>query len=177
MATNAIVVRRTVMGPNELSWMEAALAVLAKAGLSPKERYHAFLAIIGLVRGHATFEQIKNHSESPRKWARELADLLRSGGNTYRLCERSLQRALSQAILTMRLNMVLTAFWTESAQGRADPGRRPVDSAKSLNTVSDSLAHLKAASTLAWIVGLDAVPVIVTGMPWLALPGAGLAAA
>lgn len=99
------------------------------------------------------------------------------GATRTRLCERSLQRALSQAILTMRLNMVLTAFWTKSAQGRADPGRRPVDSAKSLNTVSDSLAHLNAASTLAWIVGLDAVPVIVTGMPWLALPGAGLAAA
>ena len=95
-ATNAIVVRRTVMGPNELSWMEAALAVLAKAGLSPKERYHAFLAIIGLVRGHATFEQVKNHSESPRKWARELADLLRSGGNTY----PALREVLATGVVT-----------------------------------------------------------------------------
>jgi hypothetical protein len=84
------------MGPNELSWMEAALAVLAKAGLSPKERYHAFLAIIGLVRGHATFEQIKNHSGSPRKWARELADLLRSGGNTY----TALQEVLATGVVT-----------------------------------------------------------------------------
>jgi hypothetical protein len=37
------------MGPNELSWMAAALAMLAESGLSPKERHHAFLAIIGHV--------------------------------------------------------------------------------------------------------------------------------
>jgi hypothetical protein len=45
------------MGPNELSWMEAALQMLTPAGLSPNEAYHAFLAVIGHVRAQAMFEQ------------------------------------------------------------------------------------------------------------------------
>lgn len=71
--------RPTVMGPNELSWMEAALAMLAEAGLGQKERNRAFLAIIGHVRGHATFQQI----EAGKEWARELTQLLQSELNRY----------------------------------------------------------------------------------------------
>src|SRR5580658_6302347 len=54
--------RQSIIGPNELSWMEAALAMLAESGLGPKERHHAFLAIIGHVRGHATFQQVGTRS-------------------------------------------------------------------------------------------------------------------
>ena len=64
------------MGPNELSWMEAALAMLAESGLSPKERHHAFLAIIGHVRGHATFQQIGTRASSRKEWSRELGQVL-----------------------------------------------------------------------------------------------------
>lgn len=39
------------LGPNELAWMEAALAMLAESGLKPKKRYRAFFTIIGHVRG------------------------------------------------------------------------------------------------------------------------------
>ncbi len=65
-------VRHSLMGPNELSWMEAALAILAESGLSPKKRHHAFLAIIGQVRGHATFEEIRKHNASGEQWVHDL---------------------------------------------------------------------------------------------------------
>ena len=76
--------RPSVMGPNELAWMEAALAMLAESGLEAKERHHAFLAIIGHVRGHATFQQIGMHTRAARKkWARELTQMLQSKANQY----------------------------------------------------------------------------------------------
>jgi AcrR family transcriptional regulator len=64
--------RQTGMGPNELGWMDTALAILAEAGLSPGECYYAFMAILGHVRGYATFEGIKNRSASSRQWIQEL---------------------------------------------------------------------------------------------------------
>jgi AcrR family transcriptional regulator len=64
--------RNSLMGPNELSWMEAALAMLAESGLSPMEQHHAFIAIIGHVRGHATFHQIAKHQSSGRRWVRDM---------------------------------------------------------------------------------------------------------
>lgn len=79
----ATTIRHTMMGPNELSWMEAALAMLAEAGLSPRERYYAFLTIIGHIRAHATFEQMKNRSESPRRWIPELARRPEAESNRY----------------------------------------------------------------------------------------------
>lgn len=76
-------VRRSLVGPNELSWMEAALAMLAEAGLAPKDRHSAFLALIGQVRGHATFEHIRKYDESPEKWFRDLARALKSEARRY----------------------------------------------------------------------------------------------
>ena len=75
--------RESVMGPNELSWMEAALAMLAESGRGPKERHHAFLAIIGHVRGHATFQQIGTRTGSEKEWGRELEQLLQSEAHRY----------------------------------------------------------------------------------------------
>ncbi len=75
--------RESIMGPNELSWMEAALAMLAESGLGPRQRQHAFLAIMGLVRGHATFQQIGMRPNSSREWNRELARMLQSEFHRY----------------------------------------------------------------------------------------------
>ncbi|WP_214413324.1 TetR/AcrR family transcriptional regulator [Sphaerisporangium fuscum] len=44
-----------VMGPNELGWMDAALAVLAAAGFTPVEQHDAFLLVVGHVRSVAHF--------------------------------------------------------------------------------------------------------------------------
>jgi AcrR family transcriptional regulator len=76
-------VRRSLMGPNELSWMEAALAMLAESGLPPEDRHSAFLAVIGHVRGHATFEQMRKYNQSPEQWIRDLARALKSEARRY----------------------------------------------------------------------------------------------
>jgi len=75
--------REGIMGPNELSWMEAALAMLAESGLRPKQRHDAFLAIIGHVRGHATFQQIGTRANSRKEWSRELGRMLQSESHRY----------------------------------------------------------------------------------------------
>jgi hypothetical protein len=71
------------MGPNELSWMDAALGMLAQAGLKPREQYYAFLAIIGHVRGHATFEQIRSEGRPAQKQTLELSRLLEAERSKY----------------------------------------------------------------------------------------------
>jgi len=63
--------------------MEAALAILAESGLSPRDQHHAFLAVIGHVRGHATFERIAKRSESQRKWIQDLAQMLKPEAHRY----------------------------------------------------------------------------------------------
>jgi AcrR family transcriptional regulator len=75
--------RQSIIGPNELSWMEAALAMLVESGLGPKERHHAFLAIIGHVRGHATFQQIGTRRGTGKGWGRELVHMLQSEASRY----------------------------------------------------------------------------------------------
>ena len=87
----ATTTRRSVMGPNELSWMEAGLALLEEAGLPPKERYYAFLTIIGHVRGYATFERLKSNSGSSQRWIRELDKLLRAEGSRYAVLQATLR--------------------------------------------------------------------------------------
>ena len=75
--------RQTLMGPNELSWMETALEMLPESGLGSKERHHAFLTIIGHVRGHATFQHIEKHNGVGTEWIQELAQLLQAEADRY----------------------------------------------------------------------------------------------
>ena len=75
--------RHSLMGPNELSLMEAALKMLAESGLSPKERHHAFLAIIGHVRGYATFKEIGKHIASDQQWIQDLLHHLRTEADRF----------------------------------------------------------------------------------------------
>ena len=98
--------REGVMGPNELSWMEAALAMLAESGLGPKERRHAFLAIIGHVRGHATFHQIGTRANDRKEWGRELAQMLQSEAHRYPIL----------------LNVVRSGGFSENAAGAFEFG-------------------------------------------------------
>jgi len=73
--------RRSIPGPNELLWMEGALSMLAESGLPPEERHSAFLALIGHVRGHATFQQIRAYDE--KKWSGALAQVLEPQADRY----------------------------------------------------------------------------------------------
>jgi hypothetical protein len=56
---------------------------MAESGLGPKERHHAFLAIIGHVRGHATFQQIGTLTGARKEWGRELTQMLQSEATRY----------------------------------------------------------------------------------------------
>ncbi len=76
-------IRDSLMGPNELTWMEAALALLAESGLTPRDEHHAFLAVIGHVRGHATFQRMVGRRESGRKWIPDLAQMLKPEARRY----------------------------------------------------------------------------------------------
>lgn len=76
-------VRNSPMGPNELAWMEAALAMLAESGLKPKDQHRAFLALLWLVRGHTRFQQIGADHESAYSWKHDLAQLLKSEPDRY----------------------------------------------------------------------------------------------
>jgi AcrR family transcriptional regulator len=75
--------RRSIMGPNELSWMEAAHGLLAESSLAPEERHPAFLTLIGHVRGHATFLLIRNRAHSAQQWTNDLIQLLNSQADRY----------------------------------------------------------------------------------------------
>jgi AcrR family transcriptional regulator len=79
----ATTVRQSPMGPNELAWMEAALAMLAESGLEPKKGHHAFFTIIGHVRGHATFQRARRGSGAGKEWMRELAQILKQKPDRY----------------------------------------------------------------------------------------------
>ena len=75
--------RQSPMGPNELAWMEAALAMLTESGLRPKDRQHAFFTIIGHVRGHATFQQATRNRAAGKEWMRELGQRLQQDPKRY----------------------------------------------------------------------------------------------
>lgn len=75
--------RRSIMGPNESLWMEAALAMLAESGLASADRHSAFLALIGQVRGHATFQEIRKNGHSAEEWTHDLAHVLGSEEGRY----------------------------------------------------------------------------------------------
>ncbi len=75
--------RRSIMGPNELLWMEAALATLSESGLGAADRHSAFLALIGQVRGHATFQQIRSYSDTAEGWDDDLAQMLKPAADQY----------------------------------------------------------------------------------------------
>jgi len=79
----ATTARQSPMGPNELAWMEAALAMLAESGLEPTERHRAFFTIIGHVRGHATFEHAGESNASRKEWIRELTQALQQEPNRF----------------------------------------------------------------------------------------------
>jgi AcrR family transcriptional regulator len=91
----ATTTRRGMMGPNELSWMEMALALLTQGGLSLTDAYYAFLAIIGHIRGYATFDRLRDRDRTPQQWHRELNRLLLAQSGRHPV----LQAALSEGAL------------------------------------------------------------------------------
>jgi hypothetical protein len=71
----ATAMRRQVMGPAQLGWLDSALAALAPAGLTAAEGHQVFLLVVGLVRNLA--QQVADFDEQhSREWARLTGELL-----------------------------------------------------------------------------------------------------
>ncbi|MFJ7209305.1 TetR/AcrR family transcriptional regulator C-terminal domain-containing protein [Streptomyces sp. NPDC098789] len=67
--------RRQIMGPNQLGWVETALAALAGTGLSAAQRHDTFLLLVGHVRNIT--QQYVDHDEAANaQWAQLTADVL-----------------------------------------------------------------------------------------------------
>ncbi|MBX7550347.1 TetR/AcrR family transcriptional regulator [Streptomyces sp. tea 10] len=78
----ATAMRRQRMGPNQLSWLEAALAALEPTGLGAAQRHQVFLLLIGLVRNLAQ-QQSDHDEEQDREWNRLTAELLARHADRY----------------------------------------------------------------------------------------------
>ncbi|AOR33733.1 TetR family transcriptional regulator [Streptomyces fodineus] len=71
----ATAMRRQIMGPCQLGWLDAALAALEPTGLDGGRRHQVFLLLIGLVRNLA--QQHSDHDEErEREWNRLSGELL-----------------------------------------------------------------------------------------------------
>ncbi len=86
----AATARRRVMGPNELEWLNAALAALHEAGLTGREQMEAFLVLIGHVRSRADFSAGESKGISAAEWMRVTRELAE--------CQQERYAALLRAI-------------------------------------------------------------------------------
>ncbi|NUR29635.1 MAG: TetR family transcriptional regulator [Catenulispora sp.] len=71
----ATAMRRQVMGPNQLGWLDAALAVLEATGLPAAQRHRVFVLVVGLVRSVAQ-EVLDFDLEHARQWGELTGELL-----------------------------------------------------------------------------------------------------
>ncbi|MFJ9867445.1 TetR/AcrR family transcriptional regulator [Streptomyces sp. NPDC101165] len=72
---SATAMRRQIMGPRQLGWLDAALAALEPTGLGAAQRHQVFLLLVGLVRNLA--QQVSDHDEEQdREWDRLTGELL-----------------------------------------------------------------------------------------------------
>lgn len=71
----ATAMRRQIMGPRQLRWLDAALAALEPTGLGGAQRHQIFLLLVGHVRNLA--QQRRDHNEEhDREWDRLTGELL-----------------------------------------------------------------------------------------------------
>ncbi|AJC53099.1 MULTISPECIES: TetR/AcrR family transcriptional regulator [Streptomyces] len=71
----ATAMRRQVMGPNQLGWLDAALAAMEPTGLTAPQRHQVFLLLAGHVRSLA--QQLVDFDEDHnREWTRLTNELL-----------------------------------------------------------------------------------------------------
>ncbi|MGW4565310.1 TetR/AcrR family transcriptional regulator [Streptomyces sp. NPDC004561] len=85
----ATAMRRQVMGPCQLRWVDAALAALEPTGLGGAERHQVFLLLIGLVRNLAQQEGDYDE-EHDREWNRLSGDLLARHADRFPALTRAL---------------------------------------------------------------------------------------
>ncbi|MGW4044117.1 TetR/AcrR family transcriptional regulator [Streptomyces sp. NPDC004721] len=74
-ALAAVAMRRQVMGPHQLQWLDAALAVLEPTSLTAPQRHQVFLLALGLVRNLAQ-QLVDFDEEHDREWNRLTGELI-----------------------------------------------------------------------------------------------------
>jgi AcrR family transcriptional regulator len=74
-ALAATAMRRQVMGPRQLAWMEVALAALEQTTLDAAQRHHVFILIASHVRGIAQ-QFVDFDEERDHEWDRLTGELL-----------------------------------------------------------------------------------------------------
>lgn len=79
----ATTARRRIMGPNEVGWLNAALAVLDDTGLSGREKHRAFLILIGHIRSHAEFMAGNAEGPSAKRWGSVMTEVLAKHRDRY----------------------------------------------------------------------------------------------
>lgn len=78
----ATAMRRQLMGPNQLAWLDAALAALAPTGLPAAQQHDTVLLVIGHIRNLA--QQLVDADETgDQEWNRLAADVLERHGHRY----------------------------------------------------------------------------------------------
>ncbi|MFI6443432.1 TetR/AcrR family transcriptional regulator [Kitasatospora sp. NPDC050543] len=78
----ATTMRRQLMGPNQLAWLDAALAALSQTGLGAAQQHDAFLLIIGHIRSLAQ-QLVDADEDGAEEWDRLAADVLERHGHRY----------------------------------------------------------------------------------------------
>ncbi|MGV9266423.1 TetR/AcrR family transcriptional regulator [Kitasatospora sp. NPDC003701] len=78
----ATAVRRQLMGPHQLAWLDAALAALAPTGLTAAQQHDTFLLIIGHIRNLAQ-QLVDADDEGAAEWNRLAADVLERHGHRF----------------------------------------------------------------------------------------------
>ncbi|MEU9034056.1 TetR/AcrR family transcriptional regulator [Streptomyces sp. NPDC048352] len=74
--------RRQIMGPHQLGWLDTALAALAGTGLSAAQRHETFLLLVGHIRNIA--QQTADHDEAEsEEWARLTADVVKRHADRF----------------------------------------------------------------------------------------------
>lgn len=71
----ATAMRRQLMGPHQIGWLDAALAALEPTGLSAVERHRVFTLVAGLVRTIAQ-QEADFDEEHSREWGRLTGEVL-----------------------------------------------------------------------------------------------------
>lgn len=78
----ATAMRRQLMGPNQLAWLDAALAALGPTGLPATQQHDTVLLLIGHIRNLA--QQLIDADETGnQEWNQLAADVLERHGHRY----------------------------------------------------------------------------------------------
>ncbi|MEV5874315.1 TetR/AcrR family transcriptional regulator C-terminal domain-containing protein [Streptomyces sp. NPDC052101] len=85
----ATAMRRQILGPCQLAWLDAALAALEPTGLDGGRRHQVFLLLIGLVRNRAQ-QRGDYDEERDREWERLTGELLTRHADRFPALARAL---------------------------------------------------------------------------------------